>query len=533
MKKNELDVAWERYLKSKDSNDFKHMVNYIKESLDPVTEILDSLYFGELMSRMTFAFKSFMCGNEQRLRSLIPVLDKLSNTQKTAMAEFLSLLLNVREISVNEISSTDLNNVLAESGVNYKRLADFLDYLDSNHDRKLAFFEEKSLPDIFSNQGYFNILGTSFFNACYIRVGSPLGKTYLVGIYSPFDAIFIPTVGLLIKGSSCNFNFSVSCKKLIHAAVRDMKRFCDAWDRKTVDCIINIIKVDRPYHVVADELSGNFHLKYSLSKDYPTIFMERASFFEQEVFDYTPLLTSEMQEFGSDKVLFSAYKKLDNESNWSEAYRQWLINKATELYEDKLFLKKGDQICIWIGIAGGEKRVWKEELDGLVAVIEWFSDRFAGCQFVFDGWTATSNSSEIDLKNIEKHNGILRQIIGRSGLDQNTFKSTIGSQVFNKVALANQCDFFVTCAGTPALWPSFICKVPGVVHNNTQMINTAFKTVNYANVMKVPDDMILDIRDNMRRDRKDFLSYSISPETIVRCCEVAVLKFLNNRVHLV
>jgi hypothetical protein len=372
-------------------------------------------------------------------------------------------------------------------------------------------------------QGSLVLAGTSVFDASFIRAYGTGGLVFLVSLQSPIDAIYFPATGLVIKSDKLRYTVTDKVEKMMRFFNKDFSLMLGWEAGRPAASTVFLSRDRRPYHVIADELSGLFYLRQTMHKRLPVAFLERASYLESDVLSADVLSVSDVQQYGDDKILFTAYKRLTGSDPWTEDFRAWLVRKSIEVHNDALFDKTADGRIIWIGIARGEKRVWKEELEGLVEFVGWARNKYPGCRFVFDGWTSLSSATDKCCKVMELQKSMFDNIVEQTGLVDAEIKNTIGAQVARKIALASQCDFFISSAGTPAFWPSGLCGVPGVVHNSTQMINKVDVLLNCTNVLKVPVEFIRDSSDISGKEKKryDYVDYSINPDDFIRCCEAA------------
>ncbi|MFW5879424.1 MAG: hypothetical protein ACOCUV_01235 [bacterium] len=284
--------------------------------------------------------------------------------------------------------------------------------------------------------------------------------------------------------------------------------------------IVNYIKDKRPYHVLCEELYGSFLAYCNSNIKFQIGYNFFSSFIELKSLPFQAILNSRnnYNRLCHQNIYFMNIQNTHS-INISSKYINWLITIANQYYSRSLLSISDDRHMIWIGIAGGEKRYWKEEVEGLSAVVEWAREKFPGCRFVFDGWTSTANPSEKELEQIKQHKAILDKICKITHLTKDDYLSTIGSQIFRKIALSNSCCFFVCAAGTPAIWPSLICKLPGIVHGTPKFYEMAKPVLVMENILRVPSQMTIVYRENMFKNRPDFENYSILPNNIIECCE--------------
>lgn len=164
-----------------------------------------------------------------------------------------------------------------------------------------------------------------------------------------------------------------------------------------------------------------------------------------------------------------------------------------------------NKLILWCGITG-QKRMWVEQVDGIVNIVRTMSGTFSDIEVIIDGMTAREGKY-IENKEDEE---IFWNIANRLG-ETHRVKSMIGRSYREKVAVCRDVDAFIANAGTGAIVPLRICRKPGVLHSNTRL--DAFRDKYTHPVKRVEKNFVQDIvtGDNQR---PDFLSYSIRWEHI-------------------
>jgi len=128
-------------------------------------------------------------------------------------------------------------------------------------------------------------------------------------------------------------------------------------------------------------------------------------------------------------------------------------------------------LSLWVGITSQEnRRMWKEQVPGLIAYIKYVANRSKlPVEVLVDGWTsfAGGNASQKDLdtdKDVEAQ--IAREFDDDPYV---SFKSLIGADYDTKLTAAMCCDLAVTndCGG--ALITYTLCKRPSILHGNRVM----------------------------------------------------------------
>lgn len=522
---NKIDFLWGAFVKTKDGGDFRALIDFCKEADCDV--IRGSRVFGGLVNNVSDSFRLYMEGRGESLEKNLNGLVGMSSSYRTVLGWLFVRFFEVRYVSHGEYRKNSFfRGELVRRGVCLASIDFLSEWLSKSDLKKYELICGLVFGRKFEGLGSVGVLGTSYFGSCFMRVRMAFGSFYIVSLRTPFDAIYLPQAGLLIKSDAILDNFRSGVEGLLRWVLKDPDGFLAGWGEHEVTDVVNLIKVDRPYHVLADELSGNFRLNARLGKKVPLAIIDRAAFVEESVVsDFSAIALSDVQVFGFNKVLFSTYSRVRHGKEWSVNYKCWLVGLAVKEYRDRL--PKKNEPWLWLSISGGEKRKWYEELEGLVAAIQWWRMKHPKSRIIIDGWTLSASVKQHDVARLSEHENILSRVMNCSGVDISDVSSLIGCRVFQKIAYAANCDFFVSSSGTPAFWPSGICGVPGVVHNSKAMLSETVETFCGERCVVVPFDEIVDVVGGGLKERWDYTSYHISPETLVSCCELAYSKFFD------
>jgi hypothetical protein len=520
---NFIDLGWQEYTAKKDILLYKQFMNeYEKLSRDEkLSIIMTSEIFSEQVYKSLFLFQNFF-NNIDIANSLSK--EKTSNTYKSTIAKFVSDLLNVREIVISECANSSINELLLQEHLYPESLNNMEQILSLTSVEKIKFIESNTM-NLFDKDDVFYSNGSHIFDACFIRLFNKKRRLYAISLETPIDAFYFPVSGVIIKSAQCRFEIASRVRKLNHYFFGDYERFVDDWTLPYENITLSyLIRDKRPYHVIADELSGYFYMCDSLNKNLELSLLSRSTFFEHDLLIKSSknILSDRLQETGRNVIFFSSYYRLQ-ECEFSEKYTQWLINSACQIYNEEIEnLAKNDSIKIWLGITGGEKRVWIEEKESLVKVIKYFQNKYKNVQFVFDGYTNSYDHNQNTQKYINEHLTILNEIVIQTGLSQSEFISVIGAQILKKIAIGSLCSFHIS-TGTPSTWISKICKIPGIAHGNYGMLKNIRMVTDSKSIIVVPKEKITEIGINTDAknvsDRWDFVNYSILPETIIELFE--------------
>lgn len=523
---NLLDLRWQEYLANKDIQIYKELVSAYDEF--PYNEklfaIMSSNIFSEQVYKYVFLFQSFF-----KNMDIFDEFDQLnraktSNTYKSTIAKFVSDILNIRELIISECDNEHINELLLKEQFSLNTFKSLENILSFTSIEKVKILESNAIS-IFDDVDVLQSNGSNIFDACFIRFANTKRRIYIISLETPIDAFYFPASGLILKSTQCRFEIASRAKKLNHYFFSNYEKFIDEWNLPHKSTILSyLIRDKRPYHVIADELSGYFQTQELLSKKLNLCLLPRSSFFEyyELVKDSKKVLSDKLQESGKNIVFFSNYFRLQ-ECETSEKYKQWLINSASSIYAKELkYLTENRAKKIWLGITGGEKRVWIEEKESLIEVINYFKNKYNNVHFVFDGYTNSYDDNQNTQKYIDQHIAILNYIIQETGLSDVDFTSVIGAHVLKKVAIGSLCSFHIS-TGTPSTWISKICKIPGIAHGNYGMLKNIKMVTDSKSIIVVPRDKIveegLNIEAQNVSNRWDFINYSIKSHDIIHLIE--------------
>lgn len=524
MVSNPIDSAWNTYREHGLRDELTALYTSLEANPNSAALGATSEHFGSMALRSLVEFQRFF----RRQADWDQSLGAVSYPSRAALAVTARLVqaaIGRRMLGAGQLLEHDQLDLLREHSLLPTNLARWLTVVNSTSSEKLSRLIEQDLPDTATDQPS-RLCGSEFHDGIFTRVEFSTARALLISVTSPIDALYFPSSGVLLQDSKCRFDIGSRLAKYFHNLFASQKYSASAWTPLTGPrSPIQLIWDKRPYHVVADELSGYFSSCARSGISHPLVFLDRASFVESGPFGATVRTPAEVQEDGLDAVFYTFHDRLVHRSPWCADFRKELVRRATSTYGSLLPERKPGQKCFWLGISGAEKRAWLEERTALTQIATWLNTAFPDAHFVFDGWTGPHNPSRNDIQQCEYHEAMLAHILASSRIDRSRVHCTIGAPVLKKVAFASYCDFFVSCAGTPAFWPSNICKVPGVVHNSTQMINQVDKTLFTDNLTKVPTTMISDIAPEGAH-RYDFVNYSIPAEPFLDLCKEALERAL-------
>lgn len=366
-------------------------------------------------------------------------------------------------------------------------------------------------------------------------------RAYLVtgGKRAPIRMIFFPSFGLIVSETSGEF-IRETVRKIFFRAVSNWRGFAEMWEQDRSANVSEKLPLlalwdDRPAHVFNEDLRGLFHLEGDISSRRLAIH-PRADFaglhldtrpgaptkgsFPLEPSSFTPL-----------KIIRFAHDA--SQETPEIAYRNRVLSLAVESHPDPLPKHLVGRPLVWLGITGGEKRFWLEEVQGLVLVIQWARAHLgSNCCFVFDGWTSRARPSGRDLEMESIHRKLLRSIIFHARLSSLDFWSIIGTQGLLKIAVASRSVFFVS-SGTPSMWPSLYAGRPGLIHGTEDAMKRSHQVSEKSNTTfvcgtaQIPPTAPLRLAPAEKKSRFDFESYSIDPHRITEALSQSVWSWID------
>ncbi len=145
--------------------------------------------------------------------------------------------------------------------------------------------------------------------------------------------------------------------------------------------------------------------------------------------------------------------QIDNIPNNQLVYRIDSINKNT--------------LIIWIGVTS-QKRIWLEQEEGILLIINYLINTKMKFHIVFDGWTNPVNPTSNDKQETERDKELINKIINRLGTPIE-YSILAGVDSLNKLKIAKKCDFYFTNFAAGSIHVSRFAKLYGLSHLNSKM----------------------------------------------------------------
>lgn len=286
--------------------------------------------------------------------------------------------------------------------------------------------------------------------------------------------IFFPTLGVVI-----NCSVDQWCKDAVSKAP---SLFCHLYEEYfshgfTLDIPARfkglVLSQSRPYHCFYDVMHGLYLMGgQGVDTKGPsmTVIIKRNMFFYDEgvvkVFlcrddiEFSGYLDSSFSQRGCIFIYPGVqYSKL-NDKNVLALMSDAISECASHFPGSAVFTPEKFELVLWIGVSA-EKRCWVEQVDGWVNVLNKLSKVFSVCA-VIDGRTSALEPSKGDRFHARKELEIFNEIKGRC--PSVSLVSSIGLGAVEKIKIARSVSMFITSYATDSLYPSCICKKPGVVY---------------------------------------------------------------------
>jgi hypothetical protein len=179
-------------------------------------------------------------------------------------------------------------------------------------------------------------------------------------------------------------------------------------------------------------------------------------------------------------------------------------------------------LTMWIGVSN-EKRSWVEQVDGFSKIIEELSKKFKSVVVVVDGRTFPQNPRQADIANKQREDLLFNTLVNKNPAVK--FVNMIGMQAIEKIYLAQKIDFFISSYATDSIYPSAICKKPGVVYV-APSIGDQKKLHIHHRILEVPSDKVKDVlsSDGVKKSWHE-TSISIDWRDIYKCVLLLIDKY--------
>jgi|GEM_PF-2157989 len=400
-------------------------------------------------------------------------------------------------------------------------------FLDEVVDKR--FFE---LPSIFSDgtarcTGSFQVGVRNF-----IRFADKHESFYLIQHHKFFRAIYFPLRRLLVCPDEAGLGVEVAAG-LDREVLRLLPRLSIHCERKESQFMGLAVSYPRPYHFFYDLLPVVFSWWSSrpeIISRLPSVaqltdgdFLSVKDFFSLACVEHKFSSFQQMNDFLVENDGFFLHpgyaKRRRVEFDELDEYLRAYALGQSEIGRELNIRKKTSDIIVWAGVCA-EKRSWLEARDALKQLTLKLSTRYTSVSVVVDGLTATS--SKIFSESYENELSLLKDLVAEVPENIDIF-NLVGATAVDKIAAAQNVDFFLTSFLTDSMYVARFGKKKGVAHGAKA---AAYYDHIHTNSFFVPEYYITDLLSKSESNWAK-ISYSIDSDQVVDYC-LEVLELPNN-----
>ncbi|WP_271912219.1 hypothetical protein [Vreelandella alkaliphila] len=175
----------------------------------------------------------------------------------------------------------------------------------------------------------------------------------------------------------------------------------------------------------------------------------------------------------------------------NDAFREFLDRKVYSVACTYSSIRTSDDqndydLNLWFGITS-QKRIWLNQVESIVSLLNSLSPHFTKIRVFIDGWTSCVHLSELDKRCIKQDNEVFEKISSYLHVNVKAV-NLIGYSSQDKIRLGSMVDAFIVNHSAGSLHISRFCKKVGVSHLNTVMQDD--NQIHY-NTIRVPDRYII------------------------------------------
>lgn len=254
----------------------------------------------------------------------------------------------------------------------------------------------------------------------------------------------------------------------------------------------------RPYHYFYDYLYGLWYLRSSGVTNFDIYSVKRCDFwsnFEGVCHSYHQFDDGELNHHVLSLNGFLIMPCIEysrtRDAKIFERCADFLLSRTAEVCREmsESTLNNVQGLVLWIGVSS-EKRSWIEQVDGFSNIFSMLNKKFSDITVLVDGRTFPSSPSPSDLNNKVRDDKIFDELVGRNS--SINFINMIGMSAIEKINLAQRIDFFICSYGTDSIYPSAICKKPGVVYVAPSIGDQKFVHIHH-NIIEIPSEKIKEV----------------------------------------
>ncbi|NEX75357.1 hypothetical protein [Aeromonas rivipollensis] len=441
------------------------------------------------------------------------ILEKWSRYLHEGSSNLINFSNNIKNIDEPYISIGEqaVKNSIYLNDEKKEGLINLLSYLESS-DFIVDFVEKKmdlslKCDHLFSSSSFINSFYIKNINIICVKTehNDPI---YILQHFSSFDGMYYPKYNIfyaktcmspareiligLIDSIATNRNF-----------IHKIGKTCEP---------IFLCGHSRPYHFLYDNLLG-----YAIINKYiPSVSLNITSNGSGIFFPLSKIKSLNLNEFIVDSVLFNsiangeslcfiigmkyAYSNKDESIPLLREIDDCLIESIDDAVCHDIHSMIGDNSPVfWFGITS-QKRQWINQVDCIVATIDFILKIYPDAVFIIDGWTSPIIKSSGDYKQIKSDMDIYREIKNRC--DNGLLITTIGMNSLEKISIGLKVDFFVSNSSTGTVHIDRICNRKGISHGPNKWSNTDCGHI--SNAIKISNSFIKDLNSEKSADEVDY-----------------------------
>lgn len=371
--------------------------------------------------------------------------------------------------------------------------------------------------------------GQFHWHSFWLRFTDGTDSFYVIQKVSAMDAVFIPSEGLLLKLQHVD---DLDVKLLTHTLLTELNK--QAQEKFKGKFVGFNVGHPRPAHLLQDVLPGLAVLEemQALKPTIPLCTFPGGDYIEPSEC-FTPLspaqkMASALQP-GEFMCLMGAPMTYSTPGQFPPAFYQRLnerlINMARHREADwpvRALLARKQHFVLWLGISA-QKRVWVNQVDGLVRLIERFQAHYPNLLVAFDGWTNPKTPLPSDLAETQRDRGVMIEVLNRLHV-RPAHVDLIGQGISRKIAVAEQVNFYFTSALTGSVWVSRAFQKKGMLHISKPLRDIAIHHQANPNALLLPAALVSEV-DADKAPRFDYINYSIDLDALLAAVQAFTPEF--------
>lgn len=371
--------------------------------------------------------------------------------------------------------------------------------------------------------------GVFDWHSYFVRFSDGLDSVYVLQKVSAIDAVFIPSRNFLFKFQHSD---GMNLNKLLTSIVRGLLH--QAAHKYPSRFLGFNVGHERPAHLMQDVLPGVAYL------DEQRLLHPEIKWCTQNGGDYIDLSacfanTSKATNYPQQlepgqftcqmgaPMVYHSPGRFD--AGFYDRIFQRLVNMASAVESDSfaLHLLSGKQsFVLWLGVSS-QKRIWLNQVEGLIKVIEMFQLNFPNLLVAFDGWTTPITPLPTDIVEIRRDSEVVQKVLGALAVKP-AHINLVGARVSQKIAVAKYTSFYLTSALTGSIWVSRALKNKGLLHISNPLREIAEHHLGNPNAILLDSNFIKEV-DAEKAPRFDCINYEINTEGLLNTIKFCTPEF--------